>query len=270
MWHSGRRFVSRRAVLASAALLGAGGLLPRLAHAEDESRRIGLGFSLYGMKSLTVADGLKQCAAIGYDCVELPVMADWPANSARLDRAARREIRQQLAEHGLRLSALMENLPMLPADEARNREHLDRLKLAVELARDLASSMTDTDARHVPLVETILGGKPGEFDKVKAQLVEQLRAWAKVAADAGVVVAVKAHFGNATQRPEQLLSLLDAVNSPWLKAAYDYSHFQLQDLDLAETMDALLPRARSSTSKTRTGPTASGGSCCRAKARSTM
>jgi sugar phosphate isomerase/epimerase len=137
----------------------------------------------------------------------------------------------------------MENLPMLPADEARNREHLDRLKLAVELARDLASSMTDTDARHVPLVETILGGKPGEFDKVKAQLVEQLGAWAKVAADARVVVAVKAHFGNATQRPEQLLSLLDAVNSPWLKAAYDYSHFQLQDLDLAETMDALLPRS---------------------------
>ena len=54
-------------------------------------------------------------------------------------------------------------------------------------------------------------------------------------------LAVKAHVSNATQRPEQLLWLLKQVASPWLAGAYDYSHFQLQGLKLADTLAALLP-----------------------------
>src|SRR6185369_10810634 len=67
--------------------------------------------------------------------------------------------------------------------------------------------------------------------------------WSKVATEAQVRVAVKAHVGNAIQRPEQLIWLLEQVASPWLQAAYDYSHFQLQDLNLQETVKALLPRS---------------------------
>jgi sugar phosphate isomerase/epimerase len=105
------------------------------------------------------------------------------------------------------------------------------------LARDLARDMRP------PLIETILGGKPGEFDAVKEQLAERLGDWAQIAAKAEVTLAIKAHVSNATQRPEQLLWLLDKVASPWLQAAYDYSHFQLQGLDMRETMNTLLPRA---------------------------
>jgi sugar phosphate isomerase/epimerase len=211
--------------------------LYRAARAEPSApRTIGLGFSLYGMKSLSITEALKTCAQIGYDCVELPVMVDWPADSAKLNADSRAELRQRIATSGLRLTALMENLPIL-GDEAKQAANLERLKLAAQLARDL-NPMTP------PLVETILGGKPGEFEAVKAEFAQRLERWSEAMAEAKVLLAIKAHVGNATQRPEQLLWLLDQVASPWLVAAYDYSHFQLQDLKMAETMDALLPKSR--------------------------
>src|SRR5204862_3485178 len=46
---------------------------------------------------------------------------------------------------------------------------------------------------------------------------------------------------SAVQNPERLLWLLDAVKSPAIRAAYDYSHFQLQNLGMDETLGALIP-----------------------------
>jgi sugar phosphate isomerase/epimerase len=225
-----RNFFSRAAIMTCATLASRA-----ITRADDAPRTIGLGFSLYGMKSLPIDRALNALAEIGYDCTELPVMPDWPADSTRLGADARRAIRSQLTARGLRLTALMENLPAL-GDDAQHRANLDRLKRAAKLARDLAGD------KQTPLIETILGGRPGEFDMVKVRLVERLRDWAKVMDDAQVLLAIKAHVSNATQRPEQLLWLLDGVASPWLKAAYDYSHFQLQDLTMKATTDVLLPQ----------------------------
>ena len=226
--------LSRRTILVAslAAALPAG--RARAGAADDERRAIGLGFSLYGMRSLSIEGALKTCAAIGYDCVELPVMPDWPADSARLSAEGRREVSAQLRDRQLRLSALTENLPAL-GDEAQHAANLERLKRACALAADLEQG------GHVPLVETILGGKAGEFEAVKERLTSRVGQMAKVAEAAGVVLAVKAHVSNATLRPEQLTWLLKQVASPYLKAAYDYSHFQLQDLRLADTLSLVLP-----------------------------
>jgi inosose dehydratase len=187
------------------------------------------------MKALTLEAALQTLAAIGYDCVELPVMNDWPADSARFDSSARRRLLDLLATRGLRLTSLMENLPALGSDE-QHRANLERLQRAAEMAREL-----EQNGRR-PMIETIVGGKAGEFESVKTQLVERLREWSKIVEKAEITLATKAHIGNAAQRPEQLNWLLDQVNSPWLAAAYDYSHFQLQGLDMKATVDALLPR----------------------------
>ena len=210
------------------------------ARCADAQRTIGLGFSLYGMKTIGLGAALKALAEIGYDCVELPVMEGWPGDSAKLARADRDALRGQLAERGMRISALMENLPAL-GDEAHHQANLGRLARACELANDLAPATKADAAQSPPIIETILGGKAGEFEAVKGRLVERLRDWEKVAAAARVTLAVKAHIGNATQRPQQLKWLSEQVASPWLKAAYDYSHFQLQNLTIKETLEAILP-----------------------------
>jgi sugar phosphate isomerase/epimerase len=229
----------RNFFLQSAALATATVISPQLARTSaDAPRAIGLGFSLYGMKSLGLLPALKVVAEIGYDCVELPVMPDWPADSASFTALARKDFRDELARRKLRLTALMENLPAL-GDDTQHRAHLERLRRAAELARNFAA---DAPPSTPSLIETILGGKAGDFDAVKHRLAERLSDYAKAVAEAGVLLAVKAHIGNATQRPEQLAWLLDQVASPSLKAAYDYSHFELQDLPLKQTTDALLPQ----------------------------
>lgn len=233
-----RGFVA--SALASAALAGASVASARRAlgaHADDESRpTIGLGFSLYGMKSLALPDAIAACAEIGYDAIELPVMPGWPGDCEKLSADARRDLVAQLSDRKLRLAALMENLPAL-GDDPQHAANLQRLKRACELAANLVHDS------HVPIVETVMGGKAGEFDAARERLADRLTAWAKIAEAARVKLAVKAHVSNATQRPEQLIWLVEKVASPYLTAAYDYSHFQLQDLKLDQTLAAVLPHA---------------------------
>src|SRR5262245_38076175 len=78
-----RNFFSQAAVFATWTHLARG-----MSRASEAPRTIGLGFSLYGMRSLTIDSALRAVDEIGYDCIELPVMAEWPADSARFTAEA--------------------------------------------------------------------------------------------------------------------------------------------------------------------------------------
>jgi len=225
-----QHLLSRRDWLLATTAAAMTTLLP-VGFAVENKRRPLLGFSLYGMKTLALSEALAQCATVGYRCVELPVLADWPGDSAKFSAAAQKEFREGLAKHKLRLTALMDNLPLL-GDEAKHRGNLQRLKAAAEIAL----SISDNDP---PLVETVLGSKPAEWETVKQQFVDRLGEWARVMQQAEVKLAVKAHIANAIQRPDQLAWVLAEVNNPWLTAAYDFSHFELQKMDSRDTLKFL-------------------------------
>ena len=224
--------ITRRQSLACAAGLAGSLALSSSAPAADDSP-IGLGFSLYGMKSLPLAKALQTCREIGYDCVELPLMPGWPADPEKLAFSARKELKSALEKSGLRLSALMENLALL-ADEKTHAANLERLKLAAHLAHELVPDKP-------PLIETVLGGKPAEWDSVKEKMGERLKDWAKVAEEKNIVVAIKAHVGNALHTPADAAWLLEQVGSKFVRLAYDYSHFGLQKISLESSLDTLLP-----------------------------
>jgi sugar phosphate isomerase/epimerase len=184
-----------------------------------------LGYSLYGLKDLPWRSSLEICSKLGYMAVELALMpgygipaADYPA------------FRQMLGDTGLALAGVMDNLQLLAGGEA-HASNLERLKAA----RDAAGQLGTT------VVESILGGKPGEFDANREQMKDRLGEWARVFEGSQVRLAVKAHVMQAVQRPEQLLDLLNAVKHPSLKAAYDYSHFLAQGLDMEESVKTLAP-----------------------------
>ncbi len=227
----------RRHFLRQAVAAGGLAIFGQSLSAQEKPRAgFGLGFTLYGMKSLALDDALQTCAGIGYDNVELCLLEGYPTEPKRLAAADRVKLRETLAARKLRVSGLLENFSLL-ADDAKQAQQLERIKAAAQLARDLAPDSP-------PLLETVLGGKPGEWDQVKDRMAAQLRAWAETAAAAKIVIAIKAHIMSAVQTPERLLGLLDAVKSPAIQAAYDYSHFQLQNLGLDETLSALLPHTR--------------------------
>jgi inosose dehydratase len=221
--------LTRRRFLATTAFAA----LPTLRAAEPGFT---LGFSLYGMKTVPLDDALRTCAEIGYKHVELSLNAGWPTEPKILDAAARKALRERLAALKLGVSALMLNMSLAVKDDA-HANNLAALKEAAQFAHDLAPE-------NPPLIETVLGGKPAEWDGIKDAMAERLRSWAETAAAAKITLAIKAHVGSAVNSPERLLWLLDQAPSPALCVAYDYSHFEVQDLALAPTLDALLPRTK--------------------------
>ncbi len=215
--------------------LGAGlGFAPQsFADKENNRPSIGLGFSLYGMKQLTIAQALRVCADLGYDGVELTLTPGFPAQPRLLSKAKRRELRDLLQSLDLRLPALMENLRLV-ADKEAHRGNLERLKAAAELGHDLA-------AKSPPVIETVLGGKPSQWEAARGAMVDRLGDWADVAEKTRTVLAVKAHVGGALHTPEDALWLVKQVDSPWVKLTYDFSHFQLRGFDLEKSLRLMIP-----------------------------
>ena len=225
-----RTFVAAGGLAAAVAALGRGTLSASL---KGKSATLGLGFSLYGMRTLEIQEALQTCATIGYNCVELPVMADWPGDSARLSAGERKAIGRALESAGLRLSALMENVRLVAGGDVL-RANLDRLEAAGEVAHALSPEKP-------PVIETILGGRPAQWQSVKDQVAKRLEDWARLAERMKTVIAIKAHVGGALHTPEDTVWLVERIGSPWLKCAYDYSHFQLRGLDLARSIKTMMP-----------------------------
>ncbi|MBI2807154.1 MAG: sugar phosphate isomerase/epimerase [Planctomycetes bacterium] len=193
-------------------------------------------FSLYGMRTLDLDTALTTCAKIGYDAVELALMPGYHAEPKRLANDARRRLRDRLRTLRLGLSALMVNLP-LHGNEQSHRDQLPRLQAALALGRELAPDAA-------PVIETILGGGVNDWEKLRRQFVNRLGDWARLAEKHKTIIAVKPHRGNAMNLPGHALWLMEQVKSPWIKLAYDYSHFQHRNLSIADTVKSLMPHTR--------------------------
>ena len=194
--------------------------------------RIGFGFSLYGMRSLKVAEALKACAEIGYSGVELACLKDWPCDAAALTKADRTAIRSQLNDLALDLPCLMENLGLV-VPEAQHQTNLERLKAVCELGHGLSPDSP-------PVVETVLGGKPAEWEQLRDKMALALKDWERVASSHKTVIAIKAHISGALHTPQDAQWLVRQINSPWIRLVYDYSHFQRQQLNLADSLTTMM------------------------------
>ena len=195
-----------------------------------------LGFSLYGMKSLPLDVALRTCAGIGYAHVELALNAGYPTEPKVFGREARKAAVDRLESLKLGLPCLMLNIS-LTADDQAHVAALAQIAEAGQMAHDMAPAAP-------PLLETVLGGKPATWEQQKAGMTARLRDWAAAAEKAKIQIAVKAHVASAVNSPARLLWLIDQVKSPAIVVAYDYSHFELQAIDMEESMAALLPRTK--------------------------
>jgi len=183
----------------------------------------------YGMQTLEIDAALAAMREIGYEGAELCLMPGWPSEPSKLDAAARRRIREQ----PLPIPTMIENFTLL-GDEATQRGILDRIARAADLGRDISPKKT-------PILQTVIGGKVGEWDQVKDRMATRLTEWGQAAAKSKIRVAIKAHIGSACDTPDKLIWLLDKVKHPNIGGIYDFGHFDLLDLPLEGTLRQLLP-----------------------------
>lgn len=212
------------------ALLAIGGGLAATLRAgaqERPTRTPRLAIGNYGMKSVPLEDAIRRVAAIGFGGFECCAIPEWDSEPSRMPPERRRTAARLLEDGGLRLVAVMDDLPP-QADEGRARATLDRLRQAMELGRDLGRGTR-------PLVQTVLGG--GVWEDVRGTFRDRLGAWVDLARDQNCTVAIKPHRFGAMSTPAQAAWLLEQLGSPpQLRIVYDYSHYAYRDLSIEETV----------------------------------
>jgi len=199
----------------------------RASAAQPAAKTPRLAIGNYGMKSIPLEEAIRQVAAIGFGAFECCGIAEWDSEPARMPPDRRRAAAALLADGGLRLAAVMENLPP-QADDERSRGVLARLREAIALGRDLGGGRR-------PLVQTVLGG--GVWDDVKNMFRDRLGGWADLAQEEDATIAVKPHRFGAMSTPGQAAWLIDQLGRPErLRVVYDFSHYAFRDLSVEETI----------------------------------
>jgi len=211
--------------------------LPSVLRAAAPIKPMSLGYSLYGMKMVPLADAFGACAEIGYRNVEVCMFPGFPGEPQRVSRAARKELRRQLDSLGLTVSSIMAKF-RLTGDPAAQTGNLETLKAAAELGQGLSPD-------HPPLIQAQLGdGRPSQWDEFKHRMVARLGAWADTLAAYGTIAALGTHAGNAVNTPERLLWLYHQVDRPELALYFNHIHYALEGIPLEQSLPALIPYSR--------------------------
>jgi inosose dehydratase len=74
-------------------------------------------------------------------------------------------------------------------------------------------------------------------------MADGLKEWAHVAEQDKTVLAVKAHVGGALHTPQDAKWLVDEVDNRWVRLTYDFSHFQLRNYRLDESLKTMIDDA---------------------------
>jgi sugar phosphate isomerase/epimerase len=190
-----------------------------------------LGFSTYGMETLTTEDAIDAIAKIGFDSLELAVRIGTDADSASVTRLRRQSLRNRIIDSSLRLTSLMEHVT--PTDAKQQAIAIERLKLAASLAHDLAPAAP-------PLIQTVLGN--GDFSKIKNEIRDYLGEWIRIADETDTVIAIKPHRSGAVSKPADAVWLMEQLGKPVrLRMVYDYSHYAFRNLTIIDTINESLP-----------------------------
>jgi len=166
---------------------------------------------------LGVKPGIEKAAAIGSDGFQIYVTKGEMAPE-NMDKSARREFREFVADKGLVISALCADYGWGFLDPEKNPELVEKSKRCVDLAVDLGTDVITTHVGTLP-DDT---GDPG-YQACK-EAVSELGAYA---AEKGVSFATE----TGPESPEALKEFLDAVNSPGIKVNYDPANFCMKGFD---------------------------------------
>ena len=131
-------------------------------------------------------------------------------------------VRSVLAEHGLSIvQATGYNPQLTHPDDAVLSSELDRLRAALDTARLLGAEMmiSGCGSRHP---SHFYGPHPeNHLPATRERLVASLRRVAPWAEDAGVILALECHVTTALDTPEHIREVVQAVDSPWVRANFD-------------------------------------------------
>ncbi len=206
----------------------------------DTARKIRLmqiGYTTWGMPSVPVDQALSFLSEQGFDAVELTVLPNYTTAADRLDADERRRIKRLFQQYGLTMPAVAAHRSLLDEGPDAHRENMRVLKQAVELCAEWS------DGRGMPVLDTVLGGAPEDWEPRLDFILERVRELLDYATARDVVIGMEAHVGSALDTAEKSVQLVETMSSPNLGLNFDISHFDVLGMSIEEAVRLMAPYA---------------------------
>jgi len=159
---------------------------------------------------MSIEDFIKRAFELNVDGVELNQLFFQP------ERDRLKSIKRQLLSYGLDLSCItVDNNFCLP-DEVERRKQVEWVRKWVDATIFLGAPIMRINAGWPP--------KGVEESKAFTWAVECIKEICKYAEDFGLMITVENH-GGITTTADQILKLIDAVNSDWFRVNLDVGNF---------------------------------------------
>jgi sugar phosphate isomerase/epimerase len=194
-----------------------------------------LGFSTWAMPKLPIDQQVAIVRDAGYAAIELVSLPDTATDAHLLDAAERRRIRRLIDDAGLQLPSIAGHGNLWQADAEKRAEAEARVRRNIDLAVDLAGSDGP------PCVVSMGYGKPDSYEADREPIAEGFARMAEYAGSRGVVLALEPHVGQAIDRTERVIWLMERVGSPHFRLNLDNSHFEVIGEVLDDYVDPLVP-----------------------------
>jgi len=176
---------------------------------------------------LGVREGLKKAAEIGADGVQFYTTSG-EFVPERLSPAHRRELRSQIEDLGLVLSATCSDFGHGLVDAERNRVLIPRIQANIDLALDLGTNIITTHIGVVPADRS---------DPVWSVLAEALNEVGSYAEERGAMLATE----TGPEEGATLRGLLEALDTSGVRVNFDPANFIIYGYDMRAAVDELLP-----------------------------
>ena len=189
-----------------------------------------IAYSTYALQGVDPFDAVARVSAIGYDALEINCGAAWPTAPERFGPGQRSRLRDALRSADFPPPPVMNLIGLCAAAEepaVKSRQ----LRQTCRLARDL--SWRDRPS----VVTTTLGPQAGSWDESRDAIASRLRGYGEMVAGENCILAIEPHIGQELDTPGKAHWLMQAVGHPHVRLNFDYSHFLVQGIELAHSLE---------------------------------
>jgi sugar phosphate isomerase/epimerase len=174
-------------------------------------------WTLSGFADEISPDLTEQCrVASGLGLRYIEVRSAWDVNILDLDDDQLATLKKTLADHDIKVSSIGSPIGKIFIDE-EFPPHLERMRHAAEVARFL-------EAPYIRIFSFFI--RPGEDPAThRAEVIERMRALARVAEEADVVLLHENEKEIYGDTPRRCLDIVRSVGSPHLRLAWDPANF---------------------------------------------
>ena len=192
-----------------------------------------LGYSTWAMPKIPIDTSIKFLSETGYDGITIATLPQFTTSINNLDIEERKRILNLSKLYSIPITSVMSFTNLMEENKESLKNNIKFVNDSIDLANDWGTNCLITG----------IGGKPNELEDIQKseEFVERISELGLKAKSKGVTIALEPHVDQAVEKPDQLVELINKINMDSVKANFDISHFNVQGIDVNESIDKVLP-----------------------------